>query len=374
MAQLELPFRADTADKNRCGSEMAAKMALAVSEPLGAERAAPVGDDPAPGRRNDADTTKPVQMIVALPTGAMTEPVEATAIVDGAHVNHPVLHLTKKPDTLDEAITALRESGQFDTKLLKRLASDVRMATKLVHRTMPTENARPPSLPCAPVKLRDHLAQVLPARHRMTAKRWSSIKSSVAMVLKLTGWHASSDELRAPLTSEWQAAADMIGTHPQRALIAGLGRFCARRGILPADVAEETLERFKTWRSQNTLDPNIRHSISSLRCIWNRAQRASPDWPGRRLVPPPDPREYVLPLDQFDPGFLADLNAHLTRLQTPGPFDLVFNRKKAPLTLTDVRGSLLTGRLGSCEKGRSRHQHSRRCQAVVLQGGVAGGL
>ena len=342
MTQLELLLGAGPADHNWCGSEMAAKIALAVSEPLGAERAAPVEDDAGlTGKRNDDDTTKPVQIIVALPTGATTGPAEATAIAGASNLNCPILHVVRRPDTLDEAIAALRESGQFDTKLLKRLTSDVHMATKLVHRTMPTENARPPSLPCGPVKLRDHLAQVLPARHRMTAKRWSSIKSSVAMVLKLTGWHASSDELRAPLTSEWQAAANMIGTHPQRALIAGLGRFCAPRGILPADVTEQTLERLKAWRSQNTLDPNIRHSISSLRCIWNRAQRASPDWPGRRLVPPPDPREYVLPLDEFDPGFLVDLNGYLTRLQTPSPFDPVFNRKKAPLTLTDVRGSLL---------------------------------
>ncbi len=318
MTQLELPFGV-AADNNPRGSKMTADPAPALSERLEGEQAAPVvEDDPAaPGKRNDDHTTEPVQNAMALPTGAATQPADATTSADAGHLNHPVLHLAKKPDTLDEAIAALGESGQFDTKLLKRLASDVRMATKLVHRTMPTENARPPSLPCAPVKLRDYLAQVLPARHRMTAKRWSSITSSVAMVLKSTGWHAPNTELRAPLAPEWRAAADMIATPPQRALIAALGRFGALRGILPADVTEETLEQFKAWRSENTLDRNTRHTIRSLRGVWNRAQRKSEDWPGRRLAPAPNPRAYVLPLDQFDPGFLADVDAYLDSAAKP---------------------------------------------------------
>ncbi len=166
MTQLELPFGA-AADENPCGSETAAKRVLVASECLEGEQAARVlEDDPgAPGKHNDDDTTEPVQIAVPLPTGAATKPAKATTIAEAAHLDHPVLHFARKPETLDDAIAALRESGQVDTKLLKRLASDVRMATKLVHRTMATENARPPSLPCAPAKLRDYLAQVLPARH-----------------------------------------------------------------------------------------------------------------------------------------------------------------------------------------------------------------
>ncbi len=54
-----------------------------------------------------------------------------------------------------------------------------------------------------------------------------------------------------------------------------------------------------------------------------------------------EPEGVCAPLDQFDPGFLADVDAYLTRLQNPNPLDPVFNRKKAPLTLADIRGTLL---------------------------------
>ena len=255
--------------------------------------------------------------------------------------DHPILELVHKPRTLDEAVAAIRAAGAVDPKLMKRLASDARVAAKLVYRSMPAESTRPRALPCAPESLRPYLLKVMPARFRMTTKRWSSIKSSVTMVLKITGWHVTTAAMRVPLTPAWQAAADQITPEPKRALITAFGRFCDRKGINPADVTENTLGLFKAWRTEHTLDLTPSKNIANLRCAWNRAQRVLPDWPGRQLAPPPNPKRYRLAPDQLDPEFITDLNAYITKLETPSPFHQVFNRKKAPLTLIDIRGSLM---------------------------------
>ena len=252
-----------------------------------------------------------------------------------------VLSPEQRPATLDAAVIMLDASGTIPPNVVKRMASDVRMATKLALHTQRAGAVAITALPCAPSSLRSHIGAVLPARHRMTGKRWSSIKSSVIQVLKLTGWLAPNAELRAPLTPAWAAVAGHITPEPKRALIAAFARFCARQGADPAQVTEDLLEQYRAWRTERTLDLNVNHNVASVRCIWNGAARRHADWPGRPLTVPRDPRTYALPVDQFDPRFIADLEAYMCRRQTPSPLDPVFNRQLAPQSLLDMRGSLL---------------------------------
>jgi integrase len=280
----------------------------------------------------------PTAVAVPAPAEVAAEPVKPRRRGWQANAMAPVaLDLPHKPDTLIEAIELIAASGHLDSSVLRHIRTDVRKALTLVQRS---GHEALKVLPCDPHELRPLLLCVLPARHRMTLKRWSSVKASVTRVLKLTGWAATETETQSPSSPEWQVVTASISTLPQRSVVAAFARFCSREGLSPQDVTEATIESYRAWRLARTLDLTVRVTISQLRCILNRAGREVEHWPIRHLDAPKDPRRIALPTDQLPPAFVSDLNAYLERLRNPSPLDPVFNRRVAPGTLRDINGVL----------------------------------
>jgi hypothetical protein len=281
-----------------------------------------------------APATRPVEDAVsAAPETAPSHP--RTGWMARAVERKP-LDLPRQPDTLDEAVEMIAEVKHLSPEALRHIRSDVRKVVRVIQATVrPT----PRAIPCRPVELRPMMRCVLPARHGIESKRWSSIKAAVIRVLKLTGWLAADDELYAPMSPEWQTVTEMVARPAQRAVAAAFARHCTRNGIAPAEVMEATLEAYRAWRMERTLDLEVGVTLSQLRCILNRC-RAVQGWPIRQLAAPPDPKRYVLPREQLDPGFLADLDTYLARLRAASPLNAVYHKKLAPLTLRDIDASL----------------------------------
>jgi integrase len=248
-----------------------------------------------------------------------------------------VLDLPHQPQTLAEALDLIAATGHLDATALRHIRTDLRKALLMVQRSS-HESLR--ALPCDPQALRPLLVCVLPARHGVAAKRWSSIKASIHRVLKVSGWLATNTETEAQPSPEWQRAAEMVFPHPQRSVVNAFARFCTHQAIAPGDVTEDTLEAYRAFRLARTLDLTVSATLAQLRCILNRTGRRVPDWPVRCLAAPPDPGRIALPNDQFSPEFMADLGAYMDRLRTPDPLDPIFNKTLAPLTLKDIEGTL----------------------------------
>ena len=101
------------------------------------------------------------------------------------------------------AFASLQADTDLDREILRHITSDLKVAAKLCGRKLE-------QLPCDPVQLRPILRAVMPARYRLTGKRWSSIKSSIARVLRAANWLDAARPRGAPLWSDWQAGADAI--------------------------------------------------------------------------------------------------------------------------------------------------------------------
>src|SRR4051794_12500384 len=146
--------------------------------------------------------------------------------------------VTGHPQTLHQGLTLIERQGLMHVDTLRRVRSDCVVAARVTGCTLD-------SLPSDPMLLRPLLARVLPARHRMTSSRWSSVKSSIARVLKLLNWHDQDSVLKAPVTADWERGRQQLPRKPQKAAFAALARYCDAHGIAPAAVTEATLAGYR---------------------------------------------------------------------------------------------------------------------------------
>src|SRR5437763_173798 len=102
-----------------------------------------------------------------------------------------------RPLTLHDALALIERQAMLAEDRLRHVRSDCVVAARLCGRTLDT-------LPCDPLLLRPILKRVLPARHRMSLRRWRSVKSSIARVLKLVGWHEPDEVIKAELSAVWE--------------------------------------------------------------------------------------------------------------------------------------------------------------------------
>jgi hypothetical protein len=241
---------------------------------------------------------------------------------------------TGLPEFVDQALAQVTSLGLLEPERLRHLRSDIGVAAKLTK--LPLSR-----LPCDPCLLRPILHRVLPARHRITGKRWSSIKSSLARVLKITGWLDPDDALKTRLGEQWQAGCDRLPYSGQKPAFAHFARFCQRQGIQPGDVSEETVEAFRHWRSQRTLDLNVTQCMTALRRLWNWNVRHHPDWPQHILQSPRDPRRYGLSASDVHPQLRADIEACCASMARFSPLDPRQTRRYSPTTIRQTRAILL---------------------------------
>ena len=240
----------------------------------------------------------------------------------------------ERPHTLHDALTLIARRTMLDENRLRCVQSDCAVAARLCTRTLDT-------MPCDPQLLRPTLKRVLPARHRMTISRWSSIKSSIARVLKLVDWHEPDVVLQAALSAAWEHGRQQLPMTPQKAAFGAFARYCDARGIAPPAVTEATLAGYADWRLQRTLDLHVNHGVSALRRHWNFLCRTDPAWPQRRLTAPADPRCYGRAIDQFVPTFIKELTGLLDRMATFRPLDAHATRTYSRATIKCTRGIIL---------------------------------
>ena len=239
-----------------------------------------------------------------------------------------------RPVYLADALKEIEAGNFLSPDALRTVRSDLRVMSK----TTQTPLDR---LPCDPILLRPILNKVLPARHRMHLKRWSTIRSSAARCLKLTGWHAPDDVVKAKITGLWKEAVQRLPYGPQKATFGGFARYCLHRAITPHDVAEDHLENYRLWRLAWTLDPEVGHATSATRRHWKWLAKNFVDWPSLTLHAPRDRRNYAFAPELFAESFIRELDLLCTDMANPKPFDPLFNKSYSKHTISGVRNSLL---------------------------------
>jgi hypothetical protein len=184
-----------------------------------------------------------------------------------------------RPTSFADALAMILANGSTSPEVIKEYRSAVAALSRVTGRTAD-------QLPLSPPGLRPLLEAILPARYRMSRKRWANIRSSLAAIAALTGYVTPRSDRRVPLEGAWAAAMAPLPRTPQSAALNGFARFCQVNGIMQAEVEEASLEAYRAFLLERTYELDPSTTINSVRRMWNMASSRIEGWPGRKLIRP----------------------------------------------------------------------------------------
>jgi integrase len=173
----------------------------------------------------------------------------------------------------------------------------------------------PAQLPARLGALRYGISRLHPAQLGISQKTLQNhIANLKAAVRHVTGQKRRSGRGIA-LTPAWQSLHDQLTDQRLRLGITGFLKYGSATGIDPWCVSAISVTAFISYTTevQFTVNPNDLHK-QVTRC-WNRAKETIPGWPQITLtvpdfrVPPTS-----LPWEAFEPGFVEDVERHLSLL------------------------------------------------------------
>src|SRR5262249_50777465 len=146
----------------------------------------------------------------------------------------------------------------------------------------------PATIPLDVAHIRQTLDGIVPARAKISAKRWANLRSDLTAAIRASGLRPMFKTADLDLDRAWSsvlASADRQVRH-------GLSRFArwaSLRRIRPEAVDNGTIDRFVAELGEATLVRNLRHLPRSVARAWN-ALVASEAGAGLRPVTVPSTR------------------------------------------------------------------------------------
>jgi integrase len=176
----------------------------------------------------------------------------------------------------------------------------------------------PSAISCDPGWLNARLFDRPPAAFGLGVRRFQNILSGVRAVLRRLGHHAPHVLGDAGLPESWRL---LLAGAPHRALGAGLKRFaryCATRGLEPAEVTDPILIAFVAGDTATRIAPGADSRAATLAAGWNRLkQQLAAGTALSHLTAPPRREPYTQPMAAYPESFREDLQLFLDRLAPP---------------------------------------------------------
>ena len=220
------------------------------------------------------------------------------------------LFLNPAATTLAEVITGLAEL-EPDSRRRRELMSGIQTVARVL--STPVE-----AIPADPSYLGRLVRVALPARHDVSAARWSNALSLLRRALKLAGCRVMAGKRNHPLSPEWQVLMDALPSRYERAQLSRFVGELSRQEVQPRAVTVAMFDDFQTALTADSLLTNPRDRYQRTAVAWNKARDQVAGWP--EVVAPalPGRETYVRPLSDFPASFQADAQLWLERLGDPG--------------------------------------------------------
>ena len=166
----------------------------------------------------------------------------------------------------------------------------------------------PRSTPASMRFMRPLINAVLPAKHNLTPKTWSNLRSNFRAAVVQPRQRKQADP-------QWSKLHVVL---PTKRMKLGLSRFigfCNDRGIAPNAVCDAVSDRFRAHLEADTDVPDP-HDCHRTACrVWNKAAESVPGWPSQRLSVPASRRirqstpitRFPLPLQQEFAAYIESL-------------------------------------------------------------------
>ncbi|HEX3664824.1 MAG TPA: site-specific integrase [Rhizomicrobium sp.] len=144
--------------------------------------------------------------------------------------------------------------------------------------------------------------------------RWRNVQCYMRAAFELAGIPTSPGRYRPALTPAWEKLLAKLDPM-KRFNVFRFAQFCTAEQIAPEEVNDEVLARFHAYLNQ-ALTNGVPREIHRTACkVWNVAVERIEGWPHRTVKVPDYRRRYSVPLDQFAPQFISDMDAYLARLR-----------------------------------------------------------
>ena len=262
----------------------------------------PLASDRGEGRAKRAGWVRPMPLLTDAPPTNLQEALERLKVLDPPH------------PYAAQVASALRRMPEVIGKPATRISTD-------------------------PPTLRDHITNALPARAKMTDKRWRRICSLVSTYLRTTGINLEPGRDTAGHSQEWREL--LSGANKGIAVsISRFASFCTRKGIEPTEVATETFVDFAEALHARSLEEEHEAIARTTVTNWNRGVTTVPGWPQLTILQERHARFYSLPWEAYSESYRADVDAYLNTHSNGRIFSVDYRRSVKPSTIALRRRQL----------------------------------
>lgn len=258
--------------------------------------------------------------------------------------------LNDKPNTLADVL-AIVAAADVAPARRRDMISAINCLCEMAGRS-------PSDVPAEASALRAELRKIRPARFDVNAKTFSNQKSLVAAALRQAGALDDMDRGFARRHPVWGPL--LRASRTDRQLDNGLAAFanwCARNGISPDEVTDQSVKLFAVWLETRTHCLKPRDVVRRTPLLWNRAGATIDGWPKTRLSPVSfrGPRRR-LAWEDLSESFRRDAEAYLAKRANPDLFDEAPAAPRCPLAPNTLR---------------QQHEHFRLAASVLVDAGCA---
>lgn len=178
----------------------------------------------------------------------------------------------------------------------------------------------PAAIPIDLAAIRQSLDRMVPARAKISPKRWANIRSDLAAAIDASGLRPMLKTAGVELNGAWRQLMDEAPPWIRQD-VSRLARWSSLRGIAPAAIEDSIIERFIAELHSSTLVRNLRYRSGLVRRAWNalvthhpRNLRAVTVKPNTRVLK-------RIPWAQFPAAFREDVRQYLDWAAVPDPLD-----------------------------------------------------
>jgi len=178
----------------------------------------------------------------------------------------------------------------------------------------------PAAIPMDLAEIRQSLDRMVPARAKISPKRWANIRSDLAAAIDASGLQPMLKTAGVELNAAWR---QLMAEAPPwiRHGVSRLARWSSLRAIVPAAIDDSVIERFVAELHSSTLVRTLRYRSNLVRRAWNALVAQHPT--NLRAVTVESNTRILKRLQwaQFPAPFRRDVEDYLDWAAVPDPLD-----------------------------------------------------
>jgi integrase len=220
---------------------------------------------------------------------------------------------TAPPVTLQTVLDRLADDPSLVGSRKRDLSSAVTSFARLMDKA-------PAAIPLDLADIRRTLDTTIPARVKISKKRWANLRSDLASAIDASGLQPMLRTAGVKLRGAWRKLIEKTDPWTRRGL-SRLARWATVRGIAPAAIDDIAIERFVAELHSSTLVGKLRYRSHLVRRAWNAHVARDPT---RLRAVDVNPNNRVLrrtPWAQLPPALRRDARNYLAWAAVPDPLD-----------------------------------------------------